>query len=264
MRALGAAGLSMLYYRQASDLNLHWDEGCREVVENVAVAEDMRLQAPTLFLWKGDCLRKHGDTLRAYTAFSAALTKLEADAADGREPPQEQMRLAYHGVGTTLVALTARDEVPSEYDDGNPAVYALEMLELAADIRRQRGATPVGIAYTRENLGFIYVLQQDWDGALSHTAEIDRILPLAWNLTNRHIAATEKADALAAIEDADVDEIARYREIAEEAALVLSLMQYEQFDEPELKRLLPKKYEETVEALIARLPDRAIADGVGD
>ena len=264
-RALGAAGLAMLHYRDASGLNLHWGEGCREVVENVTSAEDMRLDAPTMFLWKGDCLRKHGATLRAFNAFNAALFKLEADAAAGLEPPQEQMRLAYHGVGTTLVALAARDEVPSEFADSDPQAKALELLELAADIRRQRGATPVGIAYTRENIGFIYLQKSDWDGALAHTAAIDAVLPLAWNLTVRHIAATEKADALVAVEEPDMAAVAELREIAEEAALVLSLMQYVQFDERELKRLLHKDYSETVDDLIARLPEneRAVAEEEG-
>ncbi len=261
-RALGAAGLAMLYYRQASGLNLAWEEGCQEVVENIAAAEDMRLEAPSLYLWKGDCLRKKGDTLRAYNAFNAALERLEADLAAGREPPPEQMRLAYHGVGTTLVALAAREEIPSDFNQGDPLSHALELLEHAADIRRQRGATPVGIAYTRENLGFIYILQKDWDGALTHTAEVDRILPLAWNLTVRHIAAMEKADALEAMEDSDPAEIAHYRDIAEEAALVLSLMQYEQFDAPELMRLLHRQYKEDVEALIARLPEKPGTDVV--
>ena len=123
-------------------------------------------------------------------------------------------------------------------------------LRIAARIRAERGATQVGVAYTEENIGFIHILDEDWPTALEHTQRIDDILPLAWNLTVRHIAARENEAALRQA-GASQDALDYMETIQDETAMVLSLMDCDQIDKPELQRLLPARFEETVESLSA-------------
>ncbi|WP_084398033.1 hypothetical protein [Henriciella aquimarina] len=245
MKARGAAGLAALEYRAADEKSLGWNRGCATVVDYVNQAQARGLQAPMLLLWKGQCLRKRGDALTAYEAFSKAAAMLEGGE---HEETLLNAQMAHHGVGTTLVALVASEQLPEGEDSEAALQEALGELREAARIRAERGATPVGVAYTEENIGFIHVLDGDWPAALEHTAGIDRILPLAWNLTVRHIAAMENEKALIAA-GASRDEIREMETVQTDTALVLGLMECTQIDRPELKRLLPSKYGRTVDEL---------------
>ena len=231
-QALGAAGLAALEYRAANDSSLGWNRGCSTVVDYVNQSAARGLEAPMLLLWKGQCLRKRGDALTAYQAFSRAATMLEA----------------HHGVGTTLVALVASQELPQGEDSETALQEALSELREAARIRGERGATSVGVAYTEENIGFIHILDEDWQAALTHTKHIDDILPLAWNLTVRHIAAVENEKALKSA-GASREQIRAMQTIQTDTRLVLGLMECNQIDRPELKRLLPLRYASTVDEL---------------
>ncbi len=246
-QAMGAAGLAMLEYRAADEASLVWSQGCSTVVDYVNQATARDLDAPMLLIWKGQCLRKRGDALLAYRAFSEAAHLIGADSED---ITLEQEQMAHHGVGTTLVALAAQRELPEGrvYEEALPE--ALSELRIAARIRAERGATQVGVAYTEENIGFIHILDEDWPTALEHTQRIDDILPLAWNLTVRHIAARENEAALRQA-GASQDALDYMETIQDETAMVLSLMDCDQIDKPELQRLLPARFEETVESLSA-------------
>ena len=205
------------------------------------------LNEPMLLLWKGQCLRKRGDALLSHQAFSQAAKLMEQDPED---ITLEQSQMAHHGVGTTLIALAAQDQLPEGRDRNVALQEALTELRIAAKIRADRGATRIGVAYTEENMGFIYVLEEDWPTALSHTENIDHILPLAWNLTVRNIAARENEQALkrAGASRAAVEEM---RRIQSDTAMVLSLMDCGQIDKAELMRLLPQKYSGQVDELAA-------------
>ena len=244
-QARGAAGLAALEYRSASDNSLGWNRGCSTVVDYVNQASARGLEAPMLLLWKGQCLRKRGDALTAYQAFSKAATMLEGGEF---EETLLHAQLAHHGVGTTLVALVASEELPPGEDSETALQEALSELREAARIRGERGATSVGVAYTEENIGFIHILDRDWQAALEHTKRIDDILPLAWNLTVRHIAAMENEKALKSA-GASRDEIRKMQTIQNDTRLVLGLMECNQIDRPELKRLLPPRYSSTVDDL---------------
>ncbi|WP_370274780.1 hypothetical protein [Hyphomonas atlantica] len=246
-QAMGAAGLAMLEYRAADEASLVWSQGCSTVVDYVNQATARDLDAPMLLIWKGQCLRKRGDALLAYRAFSEAAHLIGADSED---ITLEQEQMAHHGVGTTLVALAAQRELPEGRLYEEALQEALSELRIAARIRAERGATQVGVAYTEENIGFIHILDEDWPTALEHTQRIDDILPLAWNLTVRHIAARENEAALRQA-GASQDELDYMETIQDETAMVLSLMDCDQIDKPELQRLLPARFEETVESLSA-------------
>lgn len=246
-QAMGAAGLAMLEYRAANEASLVWSQGCSTVVDYVNQATARDLDAPMLLIWKGQCLRKRGDALLAYRAFSEAAHLIGADSED---ITLEQEQMAHHGVGTTLVALAAQRELPEGRLYEEALQEALSELRIAARIRAERGATQVGVAYTEENIGFIHILDEDWPTALEHTQRIDDILPLAWNLTVRHIAARENEAALRQA-GASQDALDYMETIQDETAMVLSLMDCDQIDKPELQRLLPARFEETVESLSA-------------
>ena len=160
----------------------------------------------------------------------------------------DQSQMAHHGVGTTLVALAAQDQLPEGRERNEALAEALAELRIAAKIRADRGATRVGVAYTEENMGFIYVLEEDWPAALDHTERIDQILPLAWNLTVRNIAARENEKALrrGGSSRAAIEEMKR---IQSDTDMVLSLMDCGQIDKAELMRLLPEKYSGAVDEL---------------
>jgi len=246
-QAMGAAGLAMLEYREANDASLIWNRGCSTVVDYVNQATARDLDAPMLLLWKGQCLRKRGDALLAYRAFSEAAHLIGADPED---ITLEQEQMAHHGVGTTLVALAAQRQLPEGRLYEEALQEALSELRTAARIRAERGATQVGVAYTEENIGFIHVLDEDWPAALEHTQRIDDILPLAWNLTVRHIAARENAAALMQA-GASREALDAMQTIQDETAMVLSLMACDQIDKAELQRLLPARFETVLEDLSA-------------
>ncbi|GGB68801.1 hypothetical protein [Henriciella pelagia] len=244
-QARGAAGLAALEYRAANDLSLGWNRGCSTVVDYVNQAAARGLEAPMLLLWKGQCLRKRGDALLAYQAFSKAAGMLEGGDFD---ETLLQAQIAHHGVGTTLVALVASEQLPSGRDSESALQEALAELREAARLRAERGATAVGVAYTEENIGFIHILDEDWQTALDHTKRIDDILPLAWNLTVRNIAAMENEQALRRSNGARED-IRRMQKIQDDTKLVLGLMSCNQIDRPELKRLLPARYSPQIDEL---------------
>ncbi|WP_084421191.1 hypothetical protein [Henriciella litoralis] len=245
VQARGAAGLAALEYRAANASSLGWNRGCSTVVDYVNQAEARGLDAPMLLLWKGQCLRKRGDALLAYEAFSRAATMLEGGDF---EETLLHAQLAHHGVGTTLVALVASEQLPAGRDSEAALQEALAELREAARIRGARGSTPVGVAYTEENIGFIHILDKDWQTALDHTGRIDEILPLAWNLTVRNIAAMENEAALRAAKGSR-EAIEEMQEIQSDTQLVLGLMSCNQIDRPELKRLLPAKYSARIDLL---------------
>ena len=246
-QARGAAGLAALEYRNANASSLGWNRGCSTVVDYVNQAEARGLDAPMLLLWKGQCLRKRGDALLAYEAFSKAAAMLEGG---DYEETLLHAQLAHHGVGTTLVALVASEQLPPGQESEAALQEALAELREAARIRAERGSTSVGVAYTEENIGFIHILDKDWATALDHTGRIDDILPLAWNLTVRNIAARENEAALKAA-GGSREAIRQMQTIEQDTALVLGLMECNQIDRPELKRLLPAKYAPTVDTLSA-------------
>jgi tetratricopeptide (TPR) repeat protein len=246
-QGVGAAGLAMLEYRKADGNSLGWNRGCSTVVDYVNQAAARGLNEPMLLLWKGQCLRKRGDALLAYEAFSQAAKLMEADPED---ITLEQSQMAHHGVGTTLIALAAQSQLPEGQDKNVALQEALSELRTAAKIRADRGSTRVGVAYTEENMGFIYILEEDWPAALSHTENIDNILPLAWNLTVRNIARAKMSAALKR-GGASREAVEEMRRIQNDTAMVLSLMDCGQIDKAELMRLLPQTYSDEVDELAA-------------
>lgn len=252
------SALARLYYVNADNNNLQGDSKCDQSISHGDTAVALGIDSIGPSLWKGECLRKQGRTQEAYRAFARAHEWYEANRAHADETlPMDHVRRVHHGVGTTLIALAARDEVQL-VDRGLDTAKALDLseqhLRIAAAMRVQRGEGRIGEVYTAENLGFIAVKREDWPVALDHTSYVDNVLPLAWNLTVRYIAAAEVHHSLSNNGEAASAGLTRStaRNIACDAERTLAAMRYEYFDEDELRRLLPAKYAETIDVLITR------------
>lgn len=256
-KALGHVGLATLAYDMANantEEPLGWDKGCEAAVDAATVAtQQYDSHAASVLIAIGACLRKAGKTAQAYKAFSEALDL----AAPGDTPvyptSSQQLYEAYHGVGTTLIALANAPELAVAADitlPEGPSAEARRLLELAAQYRGEWGMTNVGLVYSLENLCFIYLQQGDYEGALAHTETMDRTLALAWNLTCRLVAASElaaTADDGGMVAGYSVDDL---QDIAQKAVLKLSLFGYGYFDEKELRRLMPDAHMHYVDAAL--------------
>lgn len=252
-RAYAYSALSQLYYENADNDDLAGDDKCNLAITAGDRAIALGLDELGPYLWKGECRRKKGESAEGFRAFRAATAWVATNPEKAAQVSMDLVRRAHHGYGTTLVALVAADDVDEVEDaltDEDALAKAEAQLNLAADMRVARGEGAIGRVYTAENIGFIHLIRGDWPNALSHTAYVNEQLPLAWNLTVRHIAAkTAYYDAQAndelAIMPAD-----DARTIACNAQTTLSLMQYNRFDEEELLRLVPKDFHGDVERLI--------------
>lgn len=259
------SALAQLYFAYADTDQRGKDRDCDMAVDAAAKATDGRVDGLGHFLNAGECLRKKGDFRESNRIFRLARESYEAaQAADGFDAaryPVDVVRQVYHGVGTTQIAMIAAEGLVAGSDAAARRTALSEAekdLRFAAGLREDRGEGDVGRVYTSENIGFIYVLTEDWPQALYHTKEVNDVVPLAWNLIVRRIAAGKVYDSLASGVPTEpsggVDTAETAREIACEAERVLMAMKYEYFDEDEVLKLLPDvpEYRDLVAALVAR------------
>ncbi|MEM6899822.1 MAG: hypothetical protein AAF583_08635 [Pseudomonadota bacterium] len=240
------AGLAQLHYAYADNNQRGTDEDCRETVRATERADEQGFDGIGPYLLAGECLRKQGRPTEANLMFRKASDWYEAARAttgfDERRFPPDVFRLAYHGEGTTSIAMIASGQFSGDESRRTAALRTAERnLEIAADRRVARGEGEVGEVYTTENIGFIYVLEEDWPSALYHTALVNDVLPLAWNLVVRRIAAEALYENIASSSgpNAGLSTADAARDIACEAERLLLSMRYEYFDEEEILKLLP-------------------------
>ncbi len=273
IKGYGHTGLAQIFFARTDGVDdLGSTTACESVIDQVRIAAGLGVEAMAPYLWKGECMRDQGRESDAFDAFASALRvgNVETETLDN-------IRLAAHGAGTTLVARAARapnaqlgvDEVTEVFtalgpieenvpglvgadETQDPLAAAYALLEYAANLRVQRGEGEVGKVYTAENIGFVFVLSERWAEGMSHAQAIDKVIPLAWNLTVLHICASELANA-EGISSADR---AKYRAEAERAARTLSLMEHRRFGEQELKKLLPVKYDDMIDELVRPARER--------
>ncbi|MEM9669380.1 MAG: hypothetical protein AAF950_10685 [Pseudomonadota bacterium] len=255
------AGLAQLHYAYADNNQRGVDEDCRETVRQTNVALETGFEGIGPYLLAGECLRKQGRPADANAMFREASAWYEAaqsspDFDESRFPP-DVFRLAYHGEGTTEIAMIASGQFLG--DDGQmiTALRTAERnLEIAAGRRVARGEGDVGEVYTTENIGFIYVLEEDWPSAIYHTSLVNEVLPLAWNLVVRRIAAEALYDNISGASgpNAGLSTPESAKEIACEAERLLLAMRYEYFDEEEILKLLPsdRGYDGLVRELVRK------------
>lgn len=275
MKGYGHIGLAKIYDDRVDGAdNPGLTDECAELIDEVRVAAGLGVEAMGPYLWKGECLRDQGRESDAFDAFANALR-----VGDVGTESLDNLRAAAHGAGTTLIARAARapgaqlgpDEVTDVFaslapieeklpgmggagETKDPLAAAFSLLEYASNLRVERGEGEVGKAYTAENIGFVFVLSERWAEGLTHARAIDKVLPLAWNLTVLHICATEmaKTDGLSGSDRNDL------LEEAERARRTLALMEHRRFGEQELKKLLPVTYDEVVDELVRPARERAL------
>jgi hypothetical protein len=264
MRGLGKVGLAERRFADAVDTL--WEGGCADAVDHAEEALTLGVRGPNVHYILGQCLRKHGDTQEAYHAFVAQRALVDANPALYDHSWMPYGYQAAHGMGTTLMALAA--ELPpggrlsigaegeasgATYEREEALDLALDFLNEAAAGRRAYGATEVGANYTRENIGIIHLQKGAWDDALEHTAQVNAVIALPWNLTFRYIAAKEKLASLG--DNADPAEVAELEGVARESWLILGEMRPSRFAPAELEKLLPSRLHGYVREVVAHAQD---------
>ncbi|MEO1476848.1 MAG: hypothetical protein AAFS13_10755, partial [Pseudomonadota bacterium] len=255
------AGLAQLYYAYADNDQRGVDEDCRETVRETENAIEAGFEGIGPYLLAGECLRKQGRPADSNAMFRKAnewyeVAQTLTDFEESRFPP-DVFRLAYHGDGTTQIAMIASGQF---LGDDNERVVALrtaeQNLEIAARRRVSRGEGGVGEVYTTENIGFIYVLEEDWPSALYHTGLVNEVIPLAWNLVVRRIAGEALYENISnqSGPNAGLSTPEAAKAIACDAEQLLLNMRYEYFDEEEILKLLPgdRGYGNLVRQLVTR------------
>ena len=266
VKGYGHLGLAQIHYAETNAMDdLGASKSCEQVSVDVRVAADLGVESMPPYLWKGECLRDAGNEREAFNAFAQALR-----AGNISDESLQNLRLAAHGAGTTLIARAARapdaqlspaeteealvalEPIQSKVfglkgasDAGDPLAAAYALLEYAANLRLKRGEGEVGKIYTAENIGFVFILREKWLEGYTHAEAIDKVIPMAWNLTVLHICASKLAEQ----SDVPASQRAVYAAEAERAKRVLSMMDHGRFGESELKKLLPVEYEKTVDEL---------------
>ncbi|MEM9570564.1 MAG: hypothetical protein AAF996_03800 [Pseudomonadota bacterium] len=284
MKGVALAGLGLYYYdvSQGAELGLSWDGGCSEAVRLIEEASSLQVNSSTLALRKGECLRKNGDKLRAFKEFFSALQQQSPD------DPIHERRLAAHGAGTTLIALEVASEsdeliarqiegftqqlealplianaelAAEQLSEQSPRILeqALVLLEHAADLRELRGEGKIGEIYTRENIGFIYVRQKNWDTAIKHAREIDQDMALGWNLTVLIIALEEQANRLQ--EEGQRSVARRLQDEARKAREKIALLEPGRLDREEIEKLLGDAYTGEVETIYRSMQNNQMVGG---
>ena len=191
-----------------------------------------------LFYYKGQCQRKAGRAEAGFVTFTEALSRIEAQPVPDSNPNKFQ---AYHGAGSTLTVLVGSEDL-SIIMPPDPLLRAEEFLRRAADLRLAWGQTEVGKVGSTENISFIYLRESGarrWDKILKHTAEVDSVTSMSWNLIARLMAATEKAK----LTPPGSDSCQTLREIIFDTGAKLSRRTAASFDREELQHLLTRDYE---------------------
>ena len=190
-----------------------------------------------LHYYKGQCQRKNGMAEAGYVTFTEALRLVESHRVSDANNFKFQ---AYHGAGSTLMVLVGNPNL-SIVLPPDPLLTAERHLRRAADLRSAWGQTEVGRVGSTENISFIYLRETGpdrWDKILRHTADVDSVTSMSWNLIARLIAAKEKAK----VTPARSETCESLRDIVFETGAKLSRRTAASFDREELQHLLTERY----------------------
>jgi len=200
----GHAAMAAHQFRRASnnDVYMKWEGGCSELVDAVDAAlsdpvapasADPTAAGLNLNYWRGQCLRRHGDTDKALLDFQHMMKFAESDGIPPTNPLKFQ---AYHGIGT--VTTTLLESGGGANGQRAAAIAAAKSyLENAGDFRMSSGMTEVGKISSTGNMGFLFLKETEPDRyvrALEHTQRIDEVHATTWNLVARLVAARAVLD----------------------------------------------------------------------
>lgn len=285
IRALAYAALAQYHFRNRDSIDPAAGPHCNSVTENVRQAETLGLLALGPLTWSGECLRKKGSSRESLDTFIKALAHLsDPDATE------ESKSLVGRGAGTTLISEKAagRLEDASRLEELMASVRA--GLQTAVNTARARGdtgaetsmaglmsasSTPMNAAralisyaagvgpnaksdvlgvYTRENIGFTYVIEENWRAGYAAAVEMDDTVPSPWNLIVLYICAGRMLDDGQMLDDKTRQDAALRRTAARET---LGQFDYSWFNESELSTLLPPDYRPIIEDLLKESKQRS-------
>lgn len=249
LRPLAQVGLAYVLNQEAQRL-AYTGSACPDLFAAVAASAVSGRLAPRPLYWRANCERKLGQTGDALRDYAAMLAQSAAAARsdDADHVALELAMNAFHGVGTTLIALhdepadnadkraglaVAQRECQTSQSESASTEMALAIacLDQAMSLRRRMGQNPAQVAGSGENLGFAYLRDNDFAGALAHATRIERDSLSPWNELVRAISA-------ARIANAGGQDAAAAREAARQARTNISFFTTAQFNLCEVRRLL--------------------------
>ena len=263
---LGHTGLAWIAFEVAGSERSNYALADCEAVWAAAEASALGGQvAPQALYWRAQCERKLGRVRAALRDYALAVQRsLQIQAAGGPfDRITEADRLltmnAYHGLGTVLIATVDEPEDqelaearalarrvcdPQSVTMGSARTRLLHAcLQKAIDLRQALRQSDNQICGTRENLSFVHLRDQDFDGAYRVTSQVEATGLFAWNELMRAITADAVGE----------------RSAAAEARRHVRYFDPEQFNVCEIRQLLtPEHFELAREVLLDAHPDMTI------
>jgi hypothetical protein len=265
LRALANNGLAWVQYLNASSGRSNYAPAdCDTVFAAVAASAEGGGIGPQPLYWRAQCERKSGRTRDAFLDYANALD--QASGARAPDPAEIELAMnAFHGVGTTMIPdLDAEDDAvrtalelaertcaPAEGEDGSRRMHlARACLTRAMALRQRLQQTPNQVSGTGENLGFTFLRDENYEGALDHAIAIERTGLFAWNELVRALAASHVRSARASTALA-------------QARRNISFFRVGQFNLCEVRELLSEQhYNEAVRLISNQHPDEDVACAV--
>jgi hypothetical protein len=207
---LAQNGLAWVLFLNASSGRSNYTlADCEAVFAAIAASAENGGIGPQPLYWRAQCERKLGRTRESLLNYAHALEQTGALGSD--DPAEIELAMnAFHGLGTTMIAafgthedaevraaltLAERACAPDVSAQGSNAMrLARACLMRAMELRRRLHQTPNQVSGSGENLGFAYLRDEDYAGALQHAAEVERTGLFAWNELVRALAAQHAAD----------------------------------------------------------------------
>lgn len=146
-----------------------------------------------VLLNRAECWRKNGDSQSANAEFEAAVKRLAATPANqeralsGSDADPLVQYQAYHGRGTTLIAIAADGDLEK-------LRQAQDDLQKAAGLRKLGGQSELEVVGSLENLGLAYLKAGQYQQAARNAAEVTRVRSLGWNEVVRALSAQQLKD----------------------------------------------------------------------
>lgn len=191
LREAAVLGRARIDYILASANN--FDRAKCEAMFNRARSIPRNAWSIQLLLNRAECWRKNGDSVNANTEFAAAVRRLAATTASpdaalsGSDADPLVQYQAYHGRGTTLIAI-------SKDSEQDKLKQAQEDLQKAAALRKLGGQSELEVMGSLENLGLGYLHAGQYKEAAANAANVARVRSLGWNEVVRALAAGELKD----------------------------------------------------------------------
>ena len=191
---------------------------------------------------RAECWRKNGDSQRSHAEFEAAVKRLAATPASqeramsGSDADPLVQYQAYHGRGTTLIAISADGDLEK-------LKQAQGDLQKAAELRKLGGQSELEVVGSLENLGLAYLKAGQQQQAARNAAEVTRVRSLGWNEIVRALSAQQLKDDTTYA--AARENLANYRRA--------------EFNECELKKLVGERLEPALLELLKGTRDGGAA-----